>query len=105
VAAELGIRFVIVPQHRLEDGINAVRSIFSRLYFDREKCRLGLNALTNYRKEFDERNREYRIKPVHDWTSHGADAMRYLAMGMDMYVRNAATRPPDVETQFNPLER
>ena len=43
--------------------------------------REGLEALSLYRRDYDERREEYRVKPAHDWTSHYADAFRYFAVG------------------------
>jgi len=79
-AKELGITFQVVPKHTIEDGIEAVRSLFPGCWFDQERCKGGLNALMNYRKEFDEKLNVFKSRPLHDWTSHGSDAFRYLAV-------------------------
>jgi len=73
----------IVKRTSVEDGINAVRMILPRCWFDARKTERGLDALKLYRAEFDEKGQTFRDKPVHDWTSHGADAFRYLAMKVD----------------------
>ena len=65
----------------VDDGIQAARSMLNRCWFDEEKCNRGVEALRQYRKEFDERTKTWRGKPLHDWTSHSADAFRYLAVG------------------------
>ena len=80
-ARELGIRFRTVPQHRVEDGIDAVRNVLPMCYFDQEKCERGIDALCSYRKEWDEQRKVFALRPVHDWASHGADAFRTFAMG------------------------
>lgn len=77
---KLGRRPRLVPDHKLEDGINAVRVIFPQVYFDEINTRQGLKALKHYQKQWDEDNRCYKDKPHHDWTSHAADAFRYLAI-------------------------
>ena len=78
----LGIQDVtIAPKLAIEDGIQAARSMLNRCWFDEEKCNRGIEALRQYRREFDEKNKTWRGKPLHDWTSHGADAWRYLAVG------------------------
>lgn len=71
---------VIVPDHKLMDGINAARVSFPRIRFDAEKCKLGLEALRQYRSEYDEKAKVFRNTPKHDWTSHYADAFRYMAV-------------------------
>jgi phage terminase large subunit len=78
----LGIRPRVLGAHRVEDGINAVRLLLPRCWFDAEKCARGLEALRHYRSEWDERRQTFRERPLHDWSSHAADAFRYLAMGL-----------------------
>jgi hypothetical protein len=78
----LGIRPRVLGQHRLEDGINAARLLLPRCWFDAQRCARGLEALRHYRSEWDERLKAFRERPLHDWSSHAADAFRYLAMGL-----------------------
>jgi phage terminase large subunit len=54
-----------------------------RCWFDAEKCARGLDALKLYRADYDDTLQALRPHPVHDWTSHAADAFRYLAMALD----------------------
>jgi len=78
----LGITDVrIAPKLPVEDGIQAVRSMLGRTYIDKENCERGIEALRQYRREFDDKLKTWRGRPLHDWTSHGADALRYLATG------------------------
>lgn len=77
---ELGMSPRLVPDHKLMDGINATRVNFNRFWFDAVKCKYGLEALRQYRSEFDEKLKAFKDTPRHDWTSHTADAMRYAAM-------------------------
>ena len=37
-------------------------------------------ALESYKKAWDEKNGVWRDKPLHDWSSHGADAFRMFAV-------------------------
>lgn len=76
VAADLGLRFETAPRLPVDDGINAVRTVLPRCWFDAERCKQGLEALRQYRKDFDDRLKAFRDKPRHDWTSHAADAFR-----------------------------
>lgn len=82
VARSLGVRFETLPQTRLEDGINAVRMAFNRLWIDETKCRRGLECISNYRRDFNDKLGEFKSSPVHDWASHGSDALRYLVLGL-----------------------
>ena len=76
----LGRKPRLVPSHEVMDGINAGRLTMPRCWFDADACRDGLEALRQYRADFDDKARVFRDKPKHDWTSHTADAFRYLAM-------------------------
>jgi len=82
VAEALGIRPIdVVPRgEHVDDGINAVRAMLPRCWFDEQKCSQGINALKSYRKEWDEKRGEFKDKPLHDWSSHCADALRTAAM-------------------------
>jgi len=79
----LGRNAKITPKLSIEDGINAARMVFPRVWFDEAKCARGLECLQNYRRELNEKLGEFRSTPVHDWASHGADAFRYLAVAID----------------------
>ncbi len=79
-AASLGINFNIAPNVPIEDGIHAARMLFPRCYFDGERCKAGLEALQHYRRDYNTRLNEFKASPVHDWSSHAADAFRYLAV-------------------------
>lgn len=82
ILRELGIRSVrIAPKLRVDDGIQATRLWLANAWFDEQKCDRGIEALRQYRRDFDERLNDWRGRPRHDWTSHGADAMRYLVTG------------------------
>jgi phage terminase large subunit len=78
----LGVRpITIAAQLNVDDGIQAVRSLLGRAWFDEEKCERGIDCLRQYRRDYDENNKSFKARPLHDWSSHGADAMRYLAIG------------------------
>jgi phage terminase large subunit len=77
---KLGRKPRLVADHHVIDGINAARLTFPRVWFDRDKCRDGLEALRQYRAEFDEKTRAFKDTPKKDWATHPADAFRYLAM-------------------------
>lgn len=79
-ARGLGLSFKVVPNIGLEDGISQARMVLSRCYFDAERCRGGIDALMHYRRQFNERLGEFKATPVHDKSSHGADAFRGFAV-------------------------
>lgn len=88
----------IVPSLSVQDGIQAVRAMFPRVYFD-TSCETddsagfsGIDALSQYRREYDEDKKVFVEKPLHDWCSNPADAFRYLAIAEQ--AEKAAAPPP-----------
>jgi hypothetical protein len=81
-AADLGVVFQVVPRGSVDERINAARLVIPRSRFDKEKCAEGIKALRHFRKEWDTKNRLWGARPVHDWTSHGADSFSYGCMMM-----------------------
>ena len=79
-ARKLGIHFRVVRKLTIEDGIHAARAILPKCYFEKTNTKDGLQALRRYRKEFDEKKGIYKPHPLHDWSSHYADAFRYFAV-------------------------
>lgn len=79
---QMGISGQVLPRTSIDDGIQAARNLLPRCWFDSEHCERGLDALRSYRREWDEKTQNYRQSPMHDWSSHAADAFRYLAMGL-----------------------
>jgi phage terminase large subunit len=61
-----------------QQGIMAARHLFPRLWID-ESQEEFVNALSQFRREWDDSGKTFRDRPVHDWTNHYADALRYLA--------------------------
>ncbi|OFW84190.1 MAG: hypothetical protein A2018_06725 [Alphaproteobacteria bacterium GWF2_58_20] len=80
-AQSMGLRFVMAPRASLEDGINAARMTLPKCRFDEESCHDGIEALRQYQQVWDGGRKCFRNTPLHDWTSHAADAFRYLALG------------------------
>ena len=80
---DLGIRDItIIPAMEVADGINAVRLTLSKCWFDMDRCARGIEALKQYRREWDGKRQTWRERPYHDWSSHACDAFRYLALSV-----------------------
>lgn len=78
----LGVtNITICPNLSVEDGIQAVRNQIPRMYFQEAKTRRLVESLRQYQRDWDEKGKTWRGRPKHDWTSHGADSMRYLCVG------------------------
>lgn len=79
-ARSLGWPFEVVPDIGVDNGISAARLMFPRLWVDEAKCQQFLDAIGQYRQEWDEKKGMFRDQPLHDWTSHPADMLRYAAV-------------------------
>jgi phage terminase large subunit len=73
----------MAPRQRIEDGIQAVRILLPRCWFDVERCSKGVEALKLYRSDYDEKHGVMRPRPIHDWTSHCADSFRMAAISSE----------------------
>jgi phage terminase large subunit len=78
-----GVDGYIVPQHEVLEGVNTVRRMLSRTLIDPYRCARGLEALRQYRREWDDKLKDWRPNEHKDWTNHGADALRTFAAGFD----------------------
>jgi len=94
IARSAGWRVRIVPRLSVADGISAARTIFPNLWFDRERCSDGLQALRHYRYDLDA-NGQFSRNPLHDDASHGADALRYVAVAMQEARRASWREDPE----------
>lgn len=102
VAIGMGIPFITLDK-RLEIGITAgidcVRNLFPRIWIDESKCSRLIKCLENYRKEFDVNYQIYKSRPIHNEYSHGADAMRYMAIAIKTYVDSSKSSMSDAEAE------
>lgn len=85
-AESMGIKPVVLvdrPKNETEvtNGIEAVRNFLSTAWIDKDKCDDGIKSLENYQREWDENLEAWKRKPLHNWASHGADAMRTAVTG------------------------
>jgi len=109
IARNLGLKPIrVAPRMDIDDGIAAVRKIFSRLRFNERACNQqeyaghsGFDAIAFYHKKWDDDKHCYALKPEHDWSSHAADALRTLALVIrEMPVKKFSMH---CITAFNPL--
>lgn len=76
----LGVSVSVCPNIPIADGIQAARMLLPTCWFDKAKCKDGIEALRMYRRDWDDKRQEFRQHALHDWTSHYADAFRYFAV-------------------------
>lgn len=93
-ATAMGISFTTVqrPQKKSE-AHDAVRRLFPRLWIDERRAEHGLNCLSSYQYEWDDKKGVFKDAPLHDWASHGADALQTLALGWNSRV-SMSVKPP-----------
>ena len=77
--SDAGLQIDVAPKSSVEDGIQAVRRMLPNCWFNKGTTRQGVECLRNYRRVFNEKLNVFQEKPLHDWSSHCADAFRYLA--------------------------
>ena len=84
----------VLAQQNLMDGINAARISIASCWFDAYKCHDGLEMLRAYRADYDDKRKAFTDKPRHDFSSHGADAFRYLGLAWRQMQPEKPPPPP-----------
>ena len=80
IARGLGLKVDVLPRDTNEMfGIECLRSMLPRFFFDQSKCEKGIKAIESFRKEWNEKLGCYREKSLHDWASHASKALIYCA--------------------------
>ena len=101
VAYQMGIKFKVAPKLLLEDGIHAVKMLLPRCYIDVDNCNKLIQALRHYHRKLDDKNRIYKIKPVHDQSSHACDAARTMATGLKKVFNNNSSLQKEAISTYN----
>lgn len=89
-----GQQIIVAPRQDIEDGINALQQILPRAWFDPETCKRGIEALRAYHRAWDDERKTFKLKPEHDWSSHGADAARTGALMWRAHVKTDQPAKP-----------
>ena len=101
-AREQGLIFETVPRpHDVMDKIESVRTVFPQFYFDESKCARGLTCLKNYRKEWGDKNGCYKNRPLHNWASHGFDALSTAALGFEAGYLNVKVMQESADSEYD----
>jgi hypothetical protein len=85
--------FNTIPKKSVDAGIEEVRLLLGRCVFDEKKCEYGIKCLESYRKKWNDKLGNWHDHPLHDWSSHTADAFRYLAAAEIGSKKQAAGAP------------
>ena len=102
LSPELG-RFAIVPRLDVQEGIQAARKTFPLCRFDSVRCAKGLESLRQYHRKWDEEKRMFLDNPEHDWSSHDADAFRYLALSWKFHPQKQEETDLQKQAKASPL--
>ncbi len=102
-AQKMGINFTVVPKLGIAEGIQAARRLLAKSVMDEVTCVSLIEALKTYRREFDEVKQTFLDKPVHDWSSHPADMVRYR--GVAYYESLVDGMKDFADADWNILER
>jgi hypothetical protein len=97
-----GVAPTILAPTAVDDGISQARFMLRKSWFNTTRCGDGLKALRQYRSDWDDRRQVLKPVPLHDWTSHASDALRYLAIGLG---RHLIDRRPLVDPALSSLMR
>jgi phage terminase large subunit len=95
----LGWTVRIVPEMSVQNGIAAARKVLASAYIDPETCEDAVEAWTHYQRAWDADKRAYGKQPVHDWSSHRADALRYFSIIVQEKAPPAPALVPDWRVQ------
>lgn len=82
---EMGLNCVDVKMISEEAGIALARTTIAEMWFDEEGTKDGIHSITNFQYEWDDTKQVFKSKPKHDWSSHAADAFRYMAIMINNY--------------------
>lgn len=69
----------IVPDLKIDDRIASAKLTLPVTRFDAVRCKDGLEALRQYKADYDEVLKVFRDQPLKNWASHPADAFQCLA--------------------------
>lgn len=98
VLEDLQIPVTVVPKSFIVDGIEAVKVLLSsRIIINSKRCAALVKSLENYHREWDEKKKVYNNKPLHDWSSHYNDAIRYMAEGLKMVQSSMKSPDSDIK--------
>jgi len=102
-ADKMGLKFTVVPSVGLIDGILKVRMMFPRLYINEILCGQFLTLIKYYRKKWDEKLLKFSDEPIHDYTSHAADMLRYASLVENRMTNDDSNYIPPQNNEDKPV--
>jgi len=96
IAWEQGLKTTVLERETdISVGIESVRALLSIAFIDETKCKHLIKCLENYHKKYNEKTQSYSEAPLHDWTSHAADSVRYMANARIQFGRGPGSLTPE----------
>lgn len=104
-AAEYGVNFMITPNLSIQDRIDAGRGHFKRCVFHRQFTKKLTISLREAMREYDEENKVFKDKPLHNWALHGFDAFTYSAVSYNhLHSRPDMSSPKKFHNSYSDLQ-
>lgn len=100
-----GDKVAITPQLSIPDGLQAGRWMLQQPMRIHTRCGEGLDAIREYHYAWDEDRKTFSTKPEHDWSSHGADAFRYLSLVVKFTELVTRKKPAKVSPPAVPMDK
>jgi hypothetical protein len=100
LARQAGYIFAVTPKVNFADGIEQLRYVLNLVRIDKTKCALGLRAVREYSRKYDEAKGTYSDKPQEGWYLHGVDALRYLAVNYMRFFLTPPSSPIDYQVEY-----
>lgn len=102
-AKALGWAFEVIPKLKVDDGINAGKLFWAKLWVDEKNCSDWLDAIAQYHQEWDESKGMFKENPYHDWTSHYADVHRYAAVIQDEMTNDLVEEDTTIQPEWESI--
>ncbi len=97
VVRNMGHSVTVAPRVKSKhEGIEQVRALLPHCWFDKDECKITVEALFNYHSDYDETRRVVKLSPVHDWSSHYVDAIQTYATGRPNHLTDWSQFPRTV---------
>lgn len=84
---------IIVPQHKLLDQHNALRSMFPNMYWAVNRVNEGLSMIARYAYEIDPKTKQFSKVPEHNIASHATSAIMQFAVSAREYEKKRRPEP------------
>ncbi len=77
-AQKLGMNFFVIPQTSRAQSREAARQTLPICWINKKRCADGLHAVMSYKFEYDDDRQVFKKEELHDWSSHGSNALEIL---------------------------